>query len=92
MILVAPVSNREKYALYLHTKWWAMMRYKALVRDKWACVKCGSKKKVSVDHINYPGFGKEKLEDVQTLCLECHSKETAYYDMKTERDKVWEVS
>ena len=81
----------QKYALYLHTKWWSLMRYRTFVRDGKKCVLCGSKKKLSVDHVNYPGFGKERLKDLRTLCLKCHAQHTRHYDLMVEKDKVWEV-
>jgi len=45
-----------------------------LKRDKYKCLKCGSKSNLTIDHINpiYIG-GENKLSNLQTLCKSCNS-------------------
>jgi len=66
----------QVYLLYLTSKHWRMLREKILKRDGNKCVQCSSDDTLQVDHIRYGVMGKEKPEDLQTLCLECHSKKT----------------
>ena len=43
-------------------------------RDKYRCLKCGTMRKLTIDHINplYIG-GENKLSNLQTLCRSCNS-------------------
>lgn len=68
----------ELYMLYLKSKWWQGLRVAALERDGGACVLCGSTVGLQVDHKWYPGFGRESLVDVQTLCQVCHQRKSKY--------------
>jgi 5-methylcytosine-specific restriction endonuclease McrA len=80
-VRVAKVSRMNRYQLYLMTQWWSKMRARRLEQDKNKCVRCGSELNLHVDHIWYRGFGKEWLEDLQTLCSVCHAKKTQRYDL-----------
>ena len=61
---------------------WGSARHYAKLRDKFRCVRCGSKSKVSVNHIvprNGAGYGRgchHHLENLETLCQPCHVIET----------------
>jgi len=57
------------------------MRRDRLAHDGNKCVKCGSTVMLHVDHLKYCKFGKEKIEDLQTLCFECHKEKTHKYDL-----------
>ena len=48
-----------------------MLRNKILERDKYKCVHCGDKA-TQVHHIFYRGFYKERMEDLESLCGNCH--------------------
>ena len=69
------------YHLYLSSKHWDFMRKKVLARDKYRCVKCSSKDNLHVDHLRYPGIGLETLDDLQTLCHECHEEKTQRFQL-----------
>lgn len=75
------LTKQEVYQLYLTTKHWQQMRYKVILRDGKACVKCKSLTFLQVDHLKYRGLGREKLEDLQTLCYRCHNAKTKKYDL-----------
>lgn len=49
-------------------------------RDNYKCLSCGTKKKLSIDHINPINKGGEnKLSNLQTLCKSCNSKKSDKY-------------
>lgn len=72
------LSKKEAYLLYLDSRYWKRLRKKVLARDGSACVACGSVHELHVDHKRYPGFGLEKLSDLQTLCRVCHQKKSRF--------------
>jgi len=99
MICQKPLIKRDKnsgrkYHYDCWEKWysqfappisWGIFKYKALERDKYTCVICGSRGgNLVVDHIKPISLGGEEfdLENLQTLCEHCNKKKT-FYDMKT---------
>ncbi|MDO6722783.1 HNH endonuclease [Celeribacter halophilus] len=75
--------NRDHFTRYsrpvLRTKRWKMLRHVILERDEWACVQCGSLKRLEVDHIEPVRNAPDKAFDpsnLQTLCASCHTKKT----------------
>ena len=50
------------------------VREKVLKRDGYKCLKCGSTKKLTLDHIVsvYNG-GKNSIDNLQTLCNKCNA-------------------
>jgi hypothetical protein len=81
------ISLDKIYLLYLNSKYWKRIRKYALMRDKYACRECGSRLYTHVDHINYGKMGFEKLENLQTLCWDCHKTKTKSYNL-TKSSKV----
>lgn len=79
------VSRNTIYQMYLTSRWWRALRRKALKRDGDACVKCGAVNHLHVDHLRYRGMGKERLEDVQTLCWNCHQGKSKRWDIYANR-------
>jgi 5-methylcytosine-specific restriction protein A len=61
------------------SKRWRALRLKALRRDGWRCVKCGSAGPLEVDHIEsvrtYPDLAFD-LTNLQSLCPSCHARKT----------------
>jgi len=77
------LSWKQVYTLFLQSKRWKNLRKAVLRRDDWCCVECKSKYLLQVDHLKYPEIlGEESLDDLKTLCLECHAKKTKKYDLK----------
>jgi hypothetical protein len=75
-------SNFENLMdLYYQTKYWKSIRRIVLKRDNYQCVKCGGKVSLQVDHIWYCQLGREKIMNLQTLCIFCHAEKTKKVDL-----------
>lgn len=63
------------YKEYLKSDAWKILRDMALRRDNYTCRLCGTEINLRVHHIHYEHIGTEQeIDDVVTLCNECHSK------------------
>lgn len=64
------------YADFLNTIYWRGVSLFVKRRDGWRCTECGSTKKIEVHHKTYENHGAETehLEDLMTLCDNCHKK------------------
>lgn len=63
----------------LQDKRWPPLRLAAKRRDGFKCVQCGARGRLEVDHIQPVRYAPELafvLENLQTLCVSCHSKKT----------------
>jgi 5-methylcytosine-specific restriction protein A len=61
------------------TKRWAALRWQILERDGFACVQCGARGRLEVDHIRPVRTDPEKAFDpgnLQSLCPACHTRKT----------------
>ncbi|RNC93924.1 MAG: HNH endonuclease [Oricola sp.] len=59
---------------------WRALRQQALRRDGWACVQCGARHRLEIDHIAPVRHAPERafdLGNLQTLCAGCHTRKTA---------------
>lgn len=71
-------ANPQKYERYEDNKNYSGNRKKALERDGYSCVKCGSKKKLHVHHVDNLGWAVDRkkrnndINNLQTLCYKCH--------------------
>jgi 5-methylcytosine-specific restriction endonuclease McrA len=67
-------------AIHRHPRWPAL-RLAAKRRDRWACVKCGSRLRLEVDHVE-PATRRPDLllalGNLQTLCRSCHIDKTRH--------------
>lgn len=69
--------KRMPYNEYLKTQHWELVQSAVLKRDLNRCADCGSykeEKSIEVHHITYIRRGKERLEDLMTLCKDCHKE------------------
>jgi len=60
---------------------WPGLRLAAKRRDRWACVKCGSKLRLEVDHVRPVKLRPDmalSLDNLQTLCRSCHVDKTRH--------------
>jgi hypothetical protein len=75
-----PLSKRQKaYRDYLATDHWKDLREEAIYRDGGKCCRCGSSIRIQVHHKCYRGrYEDSLLEDLETVCRECHRKEHGF--------------
>ena len=67
------IFNRElNYYDYLKSPRWQRKRRQRLKHDKYRCRTCWSTKRLEVHHCTYDRLGREKLDDLITLCRDCH--------------------
>ncbi len=62
----------KKYADYLASDHWKLVRDKRLQMDNYRCW-CCDKKATQVHHITYDRVGREPMSDVISVCKTCHS-------------------
>lgn len=58
---------------------WPGLRLAAKRRDNWQCVRCGSRNRLEVDHIEAVRYRRDlafQLDNLQTLCASCHTHKT----------------
>lgn len=65
-------SRRYKYQKYLTSEKWKNIREKVKERDNFLCQQCKLKKAEEVHHLNYENVFNEKMEDLISVCSECH--------------------
>lgn len=82
-------------AAVIHSPRWKAVRLAAKRRDGFACVQCGSRSKLEVDHVQPVRSHPERtfdLENLQTLCAGCHARKTrieiGYPDLSAPR-QAW---
>ena len=66
---------------YINSPKWKAKRQMVLERDNFRCRKCGTGKNLDVHHITYEHIGNEPIDDLVTLCRECHES-VHYGDIK----------
>lgn len=60
------------FSQYLTTDEWKAKRAARLKLDDWTCQRCGKAMNLNVHHISYAQIPYEPLEDLITLCKQCH--------------------
>lgn len=58
---------------YFASAEWKKKRQLVIDRDHNRCITCGAKTSLQIHHRTYERFGNELLEDLVTLCQQCHS-------------------
>lgn len=72
----AKAQRREVgYDEYLNSPEWRRKRRAAVEKAGGQCSRCRSKKNLTVHHVTYKRFGREKSRDLQVLCRPCHDDE-----------------
>jgi len=69
-----PSEQMVKYEDYIVSKEWEAKRKERIKRDHYQCAMCGTAKNLQVHHITYERLGHEELDDLITLCKDCHAK------------------
>ena len=67
-------SNYAKYQNYLLSNKWKIKRAQALDRDKNICQECKKSEAQEVHHKTYDSLYNEPLEDLISVCKDCHVK------------------
>ena len=72
------MKAQDHYNNYIKSPDWQNkpQRLQAIQRDCGRCVLCDSTEDLEVHHRTYENFGNEKLEDLYTLCRQCHETVT----------------
>jgi len=78
--------KQPKYYQYIKSKAWRNRRKQALIAANFRCEICGSTEDLHVHHLNYKRVGREKKEDLQVLCDQCHKNE---HDIPTFLDEEY---
>jgi len=60
------------YRLYLQSPQWRRKREARLILDRHRCVKCNAMRRLEVHHLSYRNVGNEPMDDLRTLCKDCH--------------------
>lgn len=68
------INRNFSYRKYLRSKAWRALRKQVLIRDGYRCQKCGSNENLQVHHRTYDNIGREKPEDLVTLCRKHHEQ------------------
>ncbi|MEU3278183.1 HNH endonuclease [Streptomyces antibioticus] len=72
------LSARNQVQRSVSRAWDRVIRPKALTRDGFACVHCGAREGLEVDHIvPVARGGSWTLDNAQTLCASCHAQKSA---------------
>jgi len=72
-------SPYYKYIEYLNSKKWKDKRNLVFERDNYKCQECKEKNADDVHHLTYDNLGNENLNELVSVCRECHKK---IHDMK----------
>lgn len=65
-------SDKPIYTKYINSEAWREKRKDRLQIDGNKCRTCLSKERLEVHHVTYERFGNENLDDLITLCRDCH--------------------
>jgi 5-methylcytosine-specific restriction endonuclease McrA len=65
-------SHTPEYLAYLLSDTWRRKRQRKFKQVGRKCELCGSVRQLEVHHLHYDSLGKEKLADLQVLCVTCH--------------------
>jgi hypothetical protein len=78
--------DKDFYAAYMSSDAWRAKRLQVLDRDGWECMTCDcihegrfTKADLQVHHRHYRNLGSEPLEDLISICGECHDAITAVH-------------
>lgn len=77
---------KDLYTVYMASAAWKAKRLLVLERDGWQCMTCDcihegrfTKADLEVHHRHYRNLGNESLEDLVSICPECHDAITSVH-------------
>lgn len=65
-------ATLQEYSVYLRSDSWGRRRAARLELDNYSCADCGSEA-TQVHHLTYERIGDESIDDLISLCIECHA-------------------
>lgn len=71
----APKTREQEYQDYIRSPQWRRQTKAAKARAGYRCERCGRSHlsaRLAVHHLTYERLGRERPEDLQVLCFECH--------------------
>jgi hypothetical protein len=74
-----PSYSRQRYDTYLQSVEWKVKKTEVLIRDSHRCQSCGNTTHLHVHHITYKRLGNENIDDLVTVCRQCHKELHDYY-------------
>jgi 5-methylcytosine-specific restriction endonuclease McrA len=70
------IKNRADYNAYIQSPAWRKKRAARIRRDHYMCQTCGVRGYLTVHHRTYERLGRERMDDLITLCESCHDAVT----------------
>ena len=68
-------QRKRRYLEYMCSEDWKKLRRQRMLMDGDICQHCGTGKNLQVHHLTYRHLGQpEEIDDLRTLCQECHRK------------------
>jgi len=61
-----------EYKKYIKSADWQSIRKKFILEKGGKCADCGALKDLHVHHLHYRTIGRERSDDVEILCADCH--------------------
>jgi len=77
------------YQSYIASAEWKAKRESRLQFDGYECQTCESKDNLEVHHRHYRNLGKEEMDDLITLCNECHEAITSVIRRRRYASRVY---
>lgn len=68
--------RRDRYRERFEKPDWRALRQRVIARGGGRCEACGARGALDVHHLHYRTFGREGLDDLMALCIECHRNGT----------------
>ena len=68
-------QRKRRYLEYMRSEDWKKLKRQRMLMDGDMCQHCGTGKNLQVHHLTYRHLGQpEEIDDLRTLCQECHRK------------------
>jgi 5-methylcytosine-specific restriction endonuclease McrA len=83
---MAAPADRERYLAHLNSEAWRLIRRLVIERDGRRCLVCNSPAELEAHHRTYERLGHERLDDLATLCRDCHELFHGSFDDAVFRD------
>lgn len=72
-------AGNPEYERYIHSADWRKTAEERMKIDHHTCCVCGGRA-TDVHHLTYDHLGSEPMDDLVSLCRECHNQAEAFYD------------